>query len=129
MADLIVNRGLQMIADRASGVAGAGAVIQTMSVDDRATAFAAGDTTLGTPTNEADVAIAAPTRSGQTVTHVGTFDTSVALTIRRVALHNDTSANVSGTSTSLVAGVDGQSFVKTVDFSLVLTMKMTYTSI
>ena len=44
MASKVVNQGLKMIGDRASGVAGAAAAIAGMSFDDSTVAFAAGDT-------------------------------------------------------------------------------------
>jgi len=47
----------------------------------------------------------------------------------RVSLHNDTAANVTGSSTTLVAGIDGQSLTKTSDFTLAITVKITYTSV
>jgi hypothetical protein len=101
-----------------------------MSVDDSSTAFGATDTALnsgGAVTNEADVALATPTRSGQVVSHVGTFGTGVAnFNIRRIALHDDTTGNVTTSSTTLVAGIDGQSFTKTSDFSMVFTLNITY---
>lgn len=121
-----------MVADRASGVAGAGAAIASMSVDDSSVAFAAGDTALnsgGAVTTESDANFdSTPTRSGQVVSHVATFGTGVSLTIRRIALHNAAAASVSTSSTTLIAGVDGQSIVKDSSFSLTITMKITYTS-
>lgn len=131
MASLTVNRGLQVIAGRASNTADAFAAIQVMSVDDSSTAFTATDTTLGGPTNEFDAAFdATPTRSAQTVTHVMTVPTgSGNFTIRRIALHNDTATNVTGTSITLCAGIDGQSLAKTSAFSLAITIQMTYTSV
>jgi hypothetical protein len=131
VAKLIVDRGLQLIADRASGVAGAGGAIATMSVDDSNTAFAAGNTSLGSPTNEFDAALdSTPTRSGQTVTHImtvpaGSFN---GFTIKRIALHNDTAANVTGSSATLIAGIDGQSLAKTADFAVTLTLRILYAS-
>lgn len=131
MAAIITNRGLQVIAGRASNTSDGFLEIDTMSVDDRAVAFAAGDTQLGAPANEFDKAFdAPPTRAGQVVSHLSTFATGEAnFTIRRVALHNEIPANVSGTSATLVAGIDGQSLTKTSDFSLAITVKLTYTSV
>jgi hypothetical protein len=137
MAAKIVNNGLQRIGVQASqATAGAGPTygvsrhIQTMAVDDSNVAFAVGDTALnsgGAVTNEADVALATPTRTGQVVSHVGTFGTSVAnFTIRRISLHDDTPGNVTTSSTTLVAGIDGQSFTKTSDFSMIFTLTISY---
>ena len=99
-----------------------------MAVDDSGTAFAAGTTTLGSPTNLFDQAFdSAPTRSGQVVTHVTTIAAGNGnFTIQRVSLHDDTVANVTGTSTTVVAGIDGLSLTKTSDFSLSITLKLTY---
>jgi hypothetical protein len=133
MASRIVNRGLQVIGGRASNTADAFVEIDSMSVDDSATAFAAGDTALnsgGAVTNEADLDFdATPTRSSQTVSHVATFGTGAAnFTIRRIALHNAAAASVTTSSTTLVAGIDGQSLAKTSDFTLAITVRITYTS-
>jgi hypothetical protein len=132
MASLIVNRGLQIIGERASGITQT--AITSMSIDDSSTAFAAGDTALnsgGAVTNEADADFdATPTRSSQTVSHVATFGTGVFNTnvIRRIALHNAAAASVSSSSTTLIAGVDGQSLTKNSSFSVTITLKITYTS-
>lgn len=133
MASRIVNRGLQVIGGRASSTADAFAAIASMSVDDSTVAFAAGDTALnsgGAVTNEADLDFdATPTRSNQTVSHTATFGTGAAnFTIRRIALHNAAAASVSTSSTTLVAGIDGQSLAKTSDFTLAITVSITYTS-
>jgi hypothetical protein len=137
MAAKIVTNGLQRIGVQASqATSGSGPTynasrhIQTMSVDDSSVAFAAGHTALnsgGAVTNEDDVALATPTRTGQVISHVGTFGTGVAnFTIRRVALHDDTIGNVTTSSTTLVAGIDGQSFTKSSDFSMVFTLTISY---
>jgi hypothetical protein len=134
MAKLIVDRGLQVIGGRASNTADAFLEIDSISVDDSSTAFAATDTALnsgGAVTNEADANFdSTPTRSGQVITHVATFATGVAnFTIRRIALHNAAAASVTSSSTTLVAGIDGQSITKTSDFSVTITVKITYTSV
>jgi len=131
VASIVVNRGLQVIGGRASSTADSFAAIQSLSVDDSSNAFAAGDTALnsgGAVSNEADADFdATPTRSSQTVTHVATFGTGVAnFTIRRVALHNAAAASVSASSTTLVAGIDGQSLTKTSDFSMTFTVTVEY---
>jgi hypothetical protein len=132
MASITVNQGLQMIGDRASGVAGAGAAAVSMAVDDSATAFAAGTTTLASPTNlQANAFDSTPTRSGQTVTHLMTLTTGQfnTFTVKRVSLHNVAAGSVTGTSTSLIAGIDGLSLTKQSTFSLKLTVQITYTSV
>lgn len=127
MAAIIVNRGLQVIVGRASNTADSFAAIQSMSVDDGTVAFAAAHTALnsgGAITNEADVDFdSTPTRAAQTTTHVATFGTGVAnFTIKRIALHNAAAASVTTSSTTLVAGVDGQSLTKTSSFSMLFRM-------
>lgn len=141
MASLVVNNGLQRIGIQASqATSGSGPTysatrhIQSMSWDDSSTAFAAGHTALnsgGAVTNEYDQAFdAAPTRSSQTITHVSTIPVgSGNFTIRRIALHDDTAANVSTASATLVAGVDGQALTKTSDFTLATTLNLLYTNV
>lgn len=130
MAAKITDQGLSRIADTASQTAGYNAAryIRTMAVDDSSTAFTAGATTLGSPGNLFDVAFdAAPTRSTLTVSHVATIPTgSGNFTIRRVSLHDDTVANTTGSSTTLVAGIDGLGLTKTADFSLTITVRIVY---
>lgn len=141
MASIIVNNGLQRIGTQASqSTSGAGPTysatrhIQTMSVDDSTVAFAAGDTALntgGAVTNMYDAALtSAPARSGQTHPHIMTIPTgSGNFTIKRIALHDDTAANVTTSSTSLIAGVDGQTLSKTSDFTMTITLNLLYTSV
>src|SRR5687768_2023416 len=111
MASLLTAQGLNTIADLASGVAGAAGAIRAMSVDDATEAFQAADTKLddGTGyTQEFDANLdSTPTRSGQTVSHVMTIPAgSGNFTIKRIALHNNVAGSVSGTTTTLVGGVD-----------------------
>lgn len=136
MAAIVVNQGLQTIGERASFVTPTFGRIQTISVDDQSSAFLATDQDLDragglTVTNMFDQAISPdPTRSSQTISHITTIPTgSGNFTIRRIALHNDTAANVSTSSNTLVAGVDGQSLTKTSDFTITFTLKLTYTSV
>lgn len=140
MAALIVNQGLQRIGINASAVGGSSTVgssqtttryLMTMSWDDSTVAFAATDTALntgGAVSNEFDQFFDAfPTRSGQAVTHTSTIPTgSGNFTIKRVAIHDDTSTNVTTSSTTLCAGVDGQSLTKTSSFTLATSLVITY---
>lgn len=129
MASIIVNRGLQTIVGRASGTADGFAAWQSISVDDSATALTAGTTTLGSPVNvETNDFDATPTRSAQTVTHLVTFTTAEAnFEIKRIVIHNAAAASVTGASTTVVAGVDGQSITKTSGFALELELRHTAT--
>lgn len=141
MASLVVNNGLQRIGVQASQATGTGVTysatrqIQSMSWDDSTTAFAAGHTALdsgGAVTNEIDANFdSTPTRSSQTISHIATIAAGSfnGNTVKRVALHDNTAANVSTSSTTLVAGVDAQSIVKNADFSLTTTMNLLYTNV
>lgn len=135
MATLIVNRGLLRIGQQASESTNYNAArnIQTLAVDDATGAFAAANTKLNDGagfTQLFDQAFTAtPTESGQTIIHstiIGTGDGN--FTIRRISLHDDTAANVTASSTTLVMGVDGQAIVKTADFTITITVRLTYTN-
>lgn len=138
MADIVVAQGLQRDAVNSDRATGTGVTfaseryVRTMSVDDSSIAFATGHTALnsgGAVSNAFDAAFdATPTRSNQTVTEVMTVPTgSGNFTIRRIAGHDDTAANVTTSSTTLHWGIDGQSLTKTSDFSLAITVTRTYT--
>lgn len=129
MASIIVNRGLQVIAGRASSTSDSFAAVQSMAVDDSATSFLATDTSLGSPSNVAAKAFdSTPSRSSQTVTHVATFATTDAnFTVRRISLHNEVAGSVTGASTTLFSGIDSQSITKTSDFSMTITININYT--
>ncbi len=152
MASLVVNNGLQRIgvqASQASISGGSGPTynaarqIQTMSVDGQASAFLSTDYDLDrngglTVTNEFDQVLTTPTRAGgglgvagfATVGHSTTIPTgSGNFTIIRIALHDDTATNVTTASDTLVAGVDGQSLAKTVDFTMTPTLNLLYTNV
>lgn len=137
MAKKIVNRGLLRFGQQSSQSTNYNVAryIRTMSVDDGTVAFASTHTALnsgGAITNEYDQALdATPTESGTaTITHVCTIPTgSGNFTIKRIALHDDTAANVTTSSTSLVCGIDGQTLTKTSDFSLAITMTITFTDV
>lgn len=130
MADNVFDQGLQRIADTASQTSGysSSRYIRTFSVDDSTTAFTQTTTTCGSPANFFDqVFDAAPTRSGLVVTHVCSLAAAdAAFTHRRVALHDDTVANVSGSSSTLVAGLDGFAITKPANVPFVYTITLTY---
>jgi hypothetical protein len=127
MASIIVTRGLQITGGRLSTTVDAFQALQSLAVDDRATGFAAGDTSLNSPANVAVVAFdSTPTRSGQTVTHLGTFATGAAnFIIKRISLHNAAFGSVTASSTTLYGGIDGQSITKTSDFTVTFTIRIT----
>lgn len=136
MTSRIVNRGLLSIGRNASHSTGfsTSRFIQTLSVDDSTNVFGQTDSALnsaGSFTNSFDQAIATtPTETSQTIRHSVTIVTSdAAFTHRRIALHDDTAANVTTGSSSVVAGIDGQSIAKTTEFSLTYTLDLTYTSV
>jgi hypothetical protein len=134
VASKVVNQGLKMIGDRASGVAGAAAAIAGMSFDDSANAFAAADTAAnsgGAITNFQGSALdSTPTGSAATtpyvVTHLCTLTTGQlnGATVKRFAAHNSSTPTAS--STTLISGVDGFSFAKTSSFSMTPTYKHSY---
>jgi len=138
MSSLCFNNGLQRIGVQSSqATSGSGPTfnaarqIQVMSWDDSSSAFSAATTTLGSPANEFDAAFdSTPTRTNQTVAHVMTIPTgSGNFTGRRTALHDDTAANVTGSSATAVSGVDGQILVKNTDFSIAITINHIYSSV
>ncbi len=137
MAKKIVNRGLLRFGQQSSQSTNYNVArfIRTMSVDDGTVAFASTHTALnsgGAISNAYDQALdSTPTESGTaTITHVCTFGTGVAnFTIKRLTLHDDTAANVTTSSTTLVCGIDGQTLTKTADFSLAVTITLTFTDV
>lgn len=137
MASRIVTRGLLRIGQQTSQSTNysVSRFIRTLSVDDSAVAFAAGDTALntgGAVTNMFDKALdSTPTEAAPAViSHVCTLlTTDYNQNIKRIALHDDTAATVTTSTATLIGGVDAQSLLKTTDFSLVITMKITYTNV
>lgn len=139
MAAKVTDQGLQRIGVQASqATSGSGPTysatrhIQVMSIDDSSVAFADGHTALnsgGAVSSEFDMAFDASgvTRSGLVVSHVATIPTgSGNFTIRRIALHDNAAGSVDATTSTLIAGVDGQSIVKTSDFTIAFTLTLTY---
>lgn len=139
MAAIVTTRGLQRLGVQASqATSGTGPTysatrhIQTLSVDDQSSAFLAADADLDRAgglavANMFDQALNTPTRTGQVISHVTTIPTgSGNFTIRRIALHDDTAANVTTASDTLVAGIDGQALTKTADFTITFTLTLTY---
>ncbi len=135
-----VNLGLQRAGINWAVVGGGAAIgasqtvtryLMTMSVDDNASNFAAADTALntsrGTVTNEADQLFdALATRSSETISMTTTFATGTANFVHKgLALHDDTATNVTSSSSTLNAGIAGQSITKSSSFSLAYTMRIT----
>lgn len=140
MASLVVNQGLQRIAVNASQASGTGVTynsarfVQTMALDDATGALAAANTKLDDGTGysqEYDAALdSTPARTNQTVLHIMTVPTTQGnFRVRRFSLHDDTAANVSGTSTTLVAGVDGQDITKDSLVTAVYRANLIYTAV
>lgn len=136
MASRTVTAGLQRWIKQMFQTTGYSAVrhVQTLSVDGSAFAFAAGDTALnsgGGVLDEFDVAFnVTPTFSGSVVTMSAIIPAASGnFTIRRIAVHDDTAANVSISSATLVAGIDAQSLTKTSDFTVTLTLECTLANV
>jgi len=134
MASKVVNQGLKMIGDRASGVSGAAAAIAGMSFDDSTVAFAATDTAAnsgGAITNfQGNALDSTPTGPAATtpyvVTHLCTLTTGQfnTFTVKRMAAHNSNAPTTS--STTLISGVDGFAITKQSTFSITPTYKHSY---
>lgn len=134
MANVNFTQGLKMVGDRASGVAGAGAAVAGMSVDDNTT-FTNTDTSVastgGTPAHFQGNALDSTPTGGAAATpyvvsHVMTLTTGQYNTfvVKRIALHN--TASPTNASTTVMFGIDGLSLTKASTFSLVTTFKLSY---
>ena len=123
MAERFVNQGLGQNIGLLFACSGDTEQVLSMAVDDRSTGFGASDTTLVSPANvHAEDFDSPPTRSGVDVTVICTLETGdYNQTVRRISWHMAAAASVTGTSTTLVVGVDGQSLVKTNDMTLTIT--------
>lgn len=141
MAAVMFTVGKQRVAINASVVGGGAAVglaqtvsryVMTMSVDDGTVNFAAADTaanTGGAITNFYDQLLdALATRAGQVVTHIMTITgvTYDGLTVKRILLHDDTVANVSASSNTIICGFDQLSNLKTAGINFQTTVTLTY---
>lgn len=122
-----------MIGQRASGVAGAAAAVVTMTADNATGTTLAAHTKLNDITStsvQANAFDSTPTEASRVVTHLCTFTTGQAnFAIGRFALHNTASGSTTVSSTGLMAAVDGFTITKTSAFSLLVTFKITYTSV
>lgn len=132
----VVNRGLQVTGGRAFNTADAFAAVQALGVDDATGNFEAAHTAVnGTGGTTRTITNSyfqnfdgTPTRSSQTISMTTTIPTgSGNFTIRGVSLHNATSGSCSTSSTTLFAGIAGQSITKTSSFSLGITLSVLYT--
>lgn len=106
-----------------------------MGFDDSSTAFVASSTShsTGSPTNMLGKALDATATGGAAaspyvVSHVATLTTAEfnTFTVKRIALHNLATAPVVG-STTIAFGIDSLSLMKTSGFSLISTLKLSYT--
>lgn len=136
MAPIIVNLGLLRCGQQTyeSTNYNAARNVQVLSIDDQASAFLATDQDLDragglTVSNAFDqVFDATPTESSQSITTVTTIGTGDGnFTIRRIAQHDNTAANVTTSSNTLFGGIDGQSLTKTADFTIAFTLITTFT--
>lgn len=144
---LVVNQGLQRIgaqASQTSTIYDVARYIRSISCDIGATAFLAAHTklndstdvvTLNTHFSVSDVGtgtgVAATTRGATlTVTHQCIFSTTQGnFAINRFALNDDTAANVTASATRLVSGITlgaGATLTKTADFTMIVSLKLTY---
>lgn len=129
MARRITDQGLQDSLDATFNVGGTGTPggafdpVDAMGVSNFGTLLA-GTTSIASAGSKLVKAFdAAPTRNNLTVTCVATFGTGEAnFQITTVTLHNDGAA----VNTGVYGGVDAQSLTKTSDFSLKITMNVTY---
>lgn len=132
MSDQTVLQGLNRIADTMSRTSGYSASrwFQTFSVDDSATAILSGTTTAGSPANFFKQAWdGTPTRSGQVVTHICTIAAaSAAFTHRRLLVHDDAVANVTGATATIGAGIDGLSITKPSNVPFEYRITLTYSN-
>lgn len=137
MASTVVVQGLLRTGQQLSQTAGysVSRFLQAMSIDDSTTVFAQSHTALGTGgavANMFDQSYdATPTTStnttSATVSHITTYGTANGnFTVRRIALHDDTSTNVTTASTTLHSGVDSQTLAKTTDFTLAVTLRLKF---
>jgi hypothetical protein len=137
MANLVTQNGLVRNALNASQATGysSSRYNRTLATDDSSVAFTATDTACnsgGTVTTFFDVALssavqATTTFTNDTIRHTATIPSgSGQMTIRRISLHDDTTANVTSSSTTLVAGIDAQSLSKNTTFALTLVVDLIY---
>lgn len=116
MADAVTNQGLQRIADTVSRTSGydAARYDRTFSVSDGNLTLGAGTTNAGSPSNFFDQAFdSTPTRSSLTVSKVTTIAAGdAAFEHTELLWHDDTVANVTGSSNTVIHGIDGLSITK-----------------
>lgn len=137
MASTVTVQGLLRTGQQLSQATGFSSVrfLQCMSIDDSTVAFAQSHTTLatgGAVANSFDQSFdATPTTStdttSATVSHVTTYGTANGnFTVKRIALHDDTSTNVTTASATLHSGVDSQTLAKTTDFQIAITLRLKF---
>ncbi len=111
--------------------------VQTFSVDDSAVAIAATDTAAnsgGAVTNFFDKArTSTPTEgtsgspaSATTTLSVQLTTAEAIYTIKRILLHDDIVATVTSSTTTLWGGIDAQTLAHTADFTMTITVVVTW---
>lgn len=132
----VVNRGLQITGGRAFSTADAFAAVQALGIDDATGNFEAAHTAINGAGGTARAITnsyfqnfdATPTRSAQTVSMTTTIPTgSGNFTVKGISLHNLTAGSCTTSSTSLFAGIAGQSITKTSSFALGITLSDAFT--
>lgn len=140
MAGIYLNQGLQRLGVNQSHATGTGVTydvaryVQSMSIDDASGSFAAANTKLDDRagySQQYDANLdATPTRTSQTIEHVMTVPTGQGnFRVRAFALHDDTGTNVTSTSTTLIAGVDGVDITKNSGVTAIYRANLVYTSV
>lgn len=125
MASNITNQGLQDSLDVTFGVTAADPV-DAMGVSDFGNILAGTSSIAAASNKQVNALDSTPTRTDQTVTTIATFATGEGnFAISTITLHNDGAA----ANTGVYGGVDSQSITKTSDFTLTITMKVTYAAV
>ena len=129
MAKVVATQAHERTADQLFQTTGADAAryFRTISVDDSASAFTAGTTDLGSPANEYDAdATAAEVSNGRKRLTIVIPAGSGNFNIKRVAVHDDTAANVSGSSSTFAYGFSGHSVTKDANTELTVSLDLIF---
>ncbi len=129
MAKVVTDQGLERTKDQLLHTSGWAAerYPRAISIDDSTTALAAATTTLGSPANLFDAdAAASEVSNGRGRLTVTVPAGSGNFTIRRMVVHDDTAANVSGASATVYAGFSGHALQKDANTVLTLSIDLAY---